>query len=415
MSLKVENMKKSLVLLTSLLALCSLTGCNQEVRHKLNEITSYVFEVPTYTELDEKYADDYFKQTYYNWGGGCSAIAKTILDPGEGSETSRKRTIVGRNMDLNISNKCAYIVRTEVPGKNKTFGLAYTFREISEDYNIVKEKGISDQLYKVLPFLCDDVMNDKGLYVEINMRNGEYWPSGEDKFACSGTNPYYKDKTVYMFELPRYIAENCSRVSEVEEYVKGLNIYSKEYYWNYAFIIADRSGDYGLLELANNRIYWIPGQDCQTNFYINENCNAAEELPCGIGRYNYLKKHIDGVNTKQEMFDLMKDVSYSQIYNARTCKFDCRSEMIGSLPWLDYSFLMAMDEYKEAAIEMMYEATADVRAMTREEKANLNQYWESSFTEVADTKEMTIQVRFFENESKVYEISFTKIRKLLTE
>ena len=375
-------------------------------------------EVPTYTYLDEEYADNYFKDTYYNWGGGCSAIVKTITDP-DGTE----RTIIGRNMDLNISNKCAYIVRTEVPGKNKTFGLAYTFRDISDDYDIVKEKGITDQFYKVLPFMCDDVMNDKGLHIEINMRNGEYWPNGEDKFACEGTNSLSEHK-VYMFELTRYIAENCNRVSEVPEYIKSLNIYSKKGYWNYAFLISDCTGDYGLLELYKDEltgegVHWQHKENCQTNFYVDlmnfykgrEEYNP-EELCCGMGRYNTLKDGIDDVDSKIDMMNLMRKVSYSQIYDCYTCPFDVRGELVGTMNWATYQYIMN-PEYEDLYKDVLYLATADYRSMTRQQRRDANSFWESTFTEVADTKDLSIEIRFFEDESLIFKVDFDGVTPLL--
>lgn len=145
--------------------------------------------------------------------------------------------LVGRNMDLNISNKNAYIIRTNA-GKFKTIGLAYTFRSISPDYDIVAEKGISQEFYKILPFMCDDVLNEAGLHIEINMRHGEYWPNGADMFGCSGTNPESEER-VYLFEIPRYVGEHCATVEEAMAYVSSLDVYSQNNYWNDCFLVSD--------------------------------------------------------------------------------------------------------------------------------------------------------------------------------
>ena len=391
-------MKKIRILfvLISLLLLCS--GCNKNVDYypdKFERVYDYVIDLGTYTALDYEYADDYFSKEYNNWGGGCSAIAKT-LENGD--------TIVGRNMDLNISNKAAYIMRTNVKDAYKTVGLAYTFRDISPDYKDAMENGISEQFTKVLPFMADDVLNEKGLYIEINMRNGEFWPTGETKFSCSGTNPE-SDKMVYMFELPRYIGEHCATVDEAIEYVKSLNVYSKDGYWNYCFLIADQTGHYGVLEFAANNVIWNDYQKAQTNFYIDELANYAEELKCGVGRYNTLMDGIDDVKNEEDMFKLMNSVTYYQVYDPYNCNYDPRSENVGVLPFATYDLLM-QEENKELVFEAIDSYGKEVLAKSREEQQNKNEYWESSFTEVINCNKKTLHVRFFEDDSKVITLGF---------
>ena len=394
--MKDENMKKFINVITILLILFMVCACEKEdteLHRDVEEIYEYVFDAGTYSKLDYDYAHDYFVKEYDNYGGKCSAIAKT-LDNGQ--------LIVGRNMDLNISNKCAYVVRTKVDGCYETLGLAYTFRDISPEYNDVKEKGLNGEFTKVLPFMCDDVLNTEGLYVEINMRNGEFWPTGEPKFSCSGTNPE-SDQRVYMFELPRYIGEHCATVDEAIEYVKTLDVYSKDGYWNYCFLLADATGHYGVLEFAMDTVIWNDYQQCQTNFYVNEDIQSIEELKCGVGRYDYLIGHIDEVESETDMFNLMDDVSYYQIYDPSTCKFDVISEDVGALPFASYDFVV---ENREIVTEIMQEYGNLVRSLSREQQQAENEYWESSFTEVINCNYKTLYVRFFENESKELLLSF---------
>ena len=312
-------MKKTILKLLAIIpALTVLSGCNN--KQIVKEIAPYLFEVETYKTLDEKYADNYYAKNNDNWGGGCSAITKV------NSEGNR---LIGRNMDLNISENCAYVVRTDA-GKYKTIGLSYTFREMSPKYQDVKKHGITKQWSKILPFFCDDVMNDQGFHIEINMRHGEYWPNGDDMFACWGTNPN-SDKRVHMFELPRYIAENCATIDEAKEYVKTLDIYSKNYYWNYCFIMADATGKASLLEFSTNEIYWIdedmvtdyqleylniggyyPDLNyhaiAQTNFYINFTAYVLQNTKSGMGRMRTMQDGIDAVETRTDMFNLMNKI-----------------------------------------------------------------------------------------------------------
>lgn len=410
---------KKLGLLVLILCTLVCTSCGEDNHlDQLNCLEDYVYEVSEYTSLDFTYADQYFAKHNDNWGGGCSAISKMV----DGHR------LVGRNMDLNISNKCAYIIRTNY-GDHRTIGLAYTFRDYSPDFETVKEEGISDSFYKLLPFICDDVLNDAGLHVEVNMRHSEYWPNGEDKFCCEGTNPK-SAKRVYMFELPRYIAENCTTVEEAKKYVASLDVYSQNHYWNYCFIVSDAGGHSSLLEFSANGIYWLDEEYIddykwlepynmkaigQTNFYLSELAWYAQDIKSGEGRFVSLQKGIDSVNSRKDMYELMKKVQYSNFYlDYDVCKnnyFDPRSENIGEIKWAQYDLLMHPEFEKESRI-ILNEYTRSVRNLTRQEKQDLNQYWESTFTEVVDTNSREIFVRMFENEEILYKIGFDGTVKL---
>ncbi len=419
-------MKRILAILLALSMLLAV-GCGKkepeqpkqpDYTAKLKEIDKYIFEVEEYKELDYECADAFYAKSNDNWGGGCSAVSKMV----DGSR------LVGRNMDQSISNKCVYVIRTDA-GKYKTFGLVYTHREYSPDYEEIQTKGISEEFYKSLPFMCDDVVNDAGLHIEINMRHGEYWPNGEDKFACKGTNPDSSQR-VYMFELPRYIGENCATVEEAKAYVDTLNVYSQNYYWNYCFIISDSQGHSSLLEFASNEVYWLdedkldsydwlagynPKAIAQANFYLNRDAWLTQDIKTGEGRYIALQQGIDGVASRSDMYDLMRKVQYSNFYlGYDACKdnyFDPRSEVLGELGWAVYDLVMDPDFEEEARAQIDAE-NAGIKDMPREEKQKLNVIWESIFTEVVDVNAKEIFVRIFENEDNLYLINFDGTTKL---
>lgn len=411
-------------LLSTLLTLLLIVGCSpnnqKEINYydKLTELDKYLFEVEEYKELDYELADEFYARNNDNWGGGCTAASKMV----DGHR------VVGRNMDLNISNKCAYIIRTDA-GKYKTLGLAYTNRDYSPDYDEIIKDGINEEFYKILPFMCDDVLNDAGLHVEINMRHGEYWPNGDDKFACEGTNPE-SDKRVYMFELPRYIGENCSTVEEAKEYISTLNVYSKNHYWNYCFIISDSKGNSSLLEFSSNEVHWLDEDKiesydwlkvyntkaiAQANFYLNENAWLIQDIKSGEGRFITIQNGIDDVNNKKDMYDLMKKVQYSNFYlDYDECKdnyFDPRSENIGEVSWAQYDLVMH-PEFEDIARSLINEANKGIKDMPRKEKQDINAYWESIFTEVVDVNDKELFVRIYENDDMQYLISFDGTTKL---
>lgn len=397
---------------------CSADKKTDSNKSKLKELQKYIFEVEEYTSLDYDCADAFYAKSNDNWGGGCSAISKTV----DGHR------LVGRNMDQSISNKCAYIVRTNA-GKYKTFGLVYTHRDYSPDYDDVKANGISDEFYKTLPFMCDDVLNSGGLHIEINMRHGEYWPNGEDKFACKGTNPE-SEKRVYMFELPRYIAENCATVEEAKMYVSTLDVYSQNHYWNYCFIISDSTGHSSLLEFSSNEVHWLDEENiesydwlnvyntkaiAQANFYLNKDAWLTQDIKTGEGRFIALQNGIDSVNSRSDMYNLMKKVQYSNYYlDYDECKnnyFDPRSENIGEVSWAVYELLMNPD-FEDTGRKLINEANAKVRSLSRKEKQDINEYWESIFTEVVDVNTKEIFVRIYESDDSLYLINFEGTTKL---
>lgn len=426
-------------------AVASLSGCN--VKKELHQLAPYVYEVDTYKELDYDFADKFWADNNDNWGGGCSAVTKVLYD-----EDGNPHRVIGRNMDLNISNKCAYIVRTDA-GSHKTVGLAYTFRDYSPDYADVQKDGISKDFYKLLPFMCDDVLNDKGLHIEVNMRHGEHYPDGSDMFSLEHSDPLnYKGKRrVHMFELPRYIGENCTTVAEAKEYVNTLDIYSKHEYWNYCFIISDATGAASLVEFNSiglceafgikdaKRVNWIddnptelkkiseylcwgPAGDttkievkglAQTNFYLNKYAWTFQDTKSGEGRFITIQNNIESVETKLDMFNLMDKISYHWFYESYDLcmkeHFDPRTENVGEGPGLTYGILFdpKLQDYVKFYFNY-YALSVYQQFPTREAKRDANKFWETTFCEVVDCMEKNIKVRIFEEDSIYADVGLEK-------
>lgn len=432
--------KKSIIVIMSLLlfvfTIPIFAGCGgNKIKDsiKVEEIDQYFYNVGTYKSFDYDFVNQYFTEHNDNWGGGCSAISKVI----DGNR------IVGRNMDLNISNKCAYVVRTKVPNKYETIGLSYTFRDVSPDYEIVKSKGLTAEWQKILPFMCDDVLNSEGLYIELNMRHGEQDSNGNDLFSVEHTNPNVSER-VYVFNLCQYFALNCKNIQECEQYLaEEIDVYSQKNYWNYCFLIADAEGNSKLLEFGNGTYYWVEpdsnGIIGQTNYYQNPTCYALERVKTGLGRYKTLKDEISEVNNKQDMFKLMNKISYSWYYqDYDECKdyhFDPRSEIIGEnadkealenlasyihekfgvsyIGELGLTEEFVMNNENEEFIRVMLNIiNSEYRTMSRKALQNENSYWESTFTEVVDPANKTIELRLFENNSYMYKLTFDGISKI---
>ena len=90
--------------------------------------------------------------------------------------------------------------------------------------------------------------------------------------------------------------------------------------------------------------------------------------------------------------------------NCKTYHFDPRSENLGEFQGGTYDFLFDED-YEDVIEELIDASNAEIRSMTREQKEEKGGIWESTFTEVVDVTEQTIEVRFFENEALRFKVT----------
>ena len=397
-------------LLTGIMAI-SLIACSakskantsktkKEDNISVKRIYDYVLDVGTITEIDYKAGDNLMSgdgdkdEDDKTRDGGCSACVKT-LDDGT--------TVAGRNMDLALSNKAAYVFKTAIPNCYETINLSYN-TGFGPDYSDALKDGISSEFYKSLPFMSTDVMNSEGLYMELNLREDEYWANGTNKFISSGTNPDAK-QSVFLFELPIYVSLNCANVDEALEYINSLNLYT--YGESYSFMLADSSGHYGLLEVAQNKVVWNENQTCQTNFYVSPEFNKISELKIGCGRYNYIMEHIGGVKSKDDMFNLMNDLSYSNLYRYPACKFDPLSELTGMKNNWTYDYVTDKKN-REKMDQYLKSLKASFSDLSEQKKRDSESIYESVFTNIVDCNNKTISVRFFENNDETYTLDFGK-------
>ncbi|MCQ2547879.1 MAG: hypothetical protein MJ145_02615 [Clostridia bacterium] len=360
---------------------------------KYTRLAEYVLQMDTYKDLDYAFAEE----SYWNiFGkGGCTACVKSLPN-GD--------TIVGRNMDLYYSNKPAYIVRTDVEGEYKTLGFAYSYLS-GPDYKEVLSNGLSEEDIKKIPFTCCDIINEHGLYMEINMRNGEFNEDGSSVYLCTGTNPKAK-KRVCSLSLQRHVVNHCKNIDEALEYINNeLNIYTpfnENLPWNFCFILAEPGGRHGLLEIAENKISWLEGQDAQTNFYITKEFADKEQLKCGLGRYDYVMDKLNSINNEDDMFKMMESIQYSNIYRPDpVC--DIRTEWVGVKPHWTTDYVL-LEENRAEIEEMIDHDMKKFASLSREELMDGGTFWESVFTVVANCEKRSLMLRCFEDESKTFNL-----------
>ncbi len=401
-----KTLSKILAMLLVLALVFSFAGCGstdtqtEEADRIMGTVLGdYVIELPVITEVDD---DAVFEKTKEMFGKfGCSGVGK-VLDNGD--------TVVGRSFDLYYSNNPAYVVRTDIEGLYKTVGLAYNVFD-GETFDVVKESGISqDELLTILAF-TEDVMNEKGLYIEANMRPEQ--PEDTGIVACTGTNPD-ADVSISFPVLVRYLGERCATVDEAVELANTLDVYgmiTEDYSWGGGYFMADETGHYGVLELVDNKLVWNDMQNCQTNFYINEEYKDKATIGAGLGRYELLTDEIDSVESEDDMTSLIKKVRYTQLMDPYNSLFDPRSE------WSDISEefeptgtpitmeICQNDEYKDVLMEDIEEYGAPEREKTVQQRRDEGTQWLSVWQTIANCNNKTMKVIFFEDDELTYDLT----------
>lgn len=395
-----KNLPKGLRLsLLCPVLLSALSGCNGNTNLKATVLGDYVVELPTITSIDYEKGLKKNKDMFGKFG--CSGIGK-VLDNGD--------MVAGRSFDLYYSNNPAYLIRTDVEGYYKTIGLSYNTFD-GKSFSEIKEKGVTQDELLTLLFFTVDVMNEKGLYIEANMREGQLESTGIA--SCTGTN---KDASVSMSfpALVRYLGERCSNVNEAVAMAKQINVYgmiTDEFAWGGGYFMADSTGHYGVLELVDNKLIWCDGADgynCQANFYVNPEYKDRATMGSGIGRYDLLTSSIDEVKSESDMTSLMKKVRYSQMLDPYNCPFDPTSEMCGhGEGYEDFGGALTLDmcrsgKYKDEILAIMEKLKAPERAKSIEQRKNEGTAWESVWQTVANCNKKTMSVIFFEDDKLSY-------------
>ncbi len=411
--MKLKHFRAALaaVLAAVCLTACASTATNSTVDESTSDTISestnlmgevlgdYVIELPVITEIDYEAGLAKNKEMFGKFG--CSGIGK-VLDDGD--------MVVGRSFDLYYSNNPAYVIKTDVEGFYKTVGLAYNTFD-GHTFDDVKENGVTQDELLTLLFFTVDVMNEKGLYIEANMR--EEQPEETGIAISTGTNPD-AEVSLSFPALVRYLGERCATVDEAVELANSLNVYGMsngKVNWGGGYFMADESGHFGVLELVDNKLIWTDGQNCQTNFYVNEEYKDKAIIGSGTGRYELLESEIESVQTADDMTALMKKVRYSQMRDPYNCLFDPRSEVsgvgeqyeaFGGMLTLD---MCADDQYKDTILEAMEASGSQEREKSVQQLKDEGTQWLSVWQTTANCNKKSLKVVFFEDDALTFDFT----------
>ena len=341
-------MKKTALstVLVILLVLLTLTGCATTEKKSsigFTVIGDHVIELDTITDIDFEKGLEYFET---NFGAfGCTAVGKVI---------SNGDMIIGRSYDLEYSNAPAYIVKTAIPGRYKTIGVAYNaFTGTAlED---IEKNGISEDELLTIYCMTGDVLNEKGFYIEANMRDTQ--PEETGIAECSGTNPGAEVRLSFA-TLLRYLGERAATVDEALEIAYSLDVYgfkTETVSWGGGIFMADATGHYGVLELVDNQLVWNDMQPAQANFYLSPDYIDRAEIGMGLGRYETVLEGREAVDSEENMHALITKVRYFQSNAPDTCIFDPISKLTGTVINGKRYLLSVMREGGKAGLEKSIE------------------------------------------------------------
>ncbi len=290
---------------------------SETVEHKnFKDLGNYVIELPDYTDAAIEQRGLATINTQFDKlklpGGGCTAMVK---------KNSKGEVIFGRNMDLDISQSPAFVFKTTF-GKYKNFCVAYAPNTFATYAEMQQMEELPQSFTDMLPYISTDCLNEKGLYIEVDLRERD------DKLLCFGLHTTHGETTrsdgkpwselrAYNMAIPQLVSQNCATVQEAVEFVKNsYDFYTQAPYGdgytmvNMAFLLGDTTGGYGLIEIAQDEVNYIPYQFGHANYYITPKWSALQKWGPGYGRLDMVSNVIGAPQTLEEMMDAMKPIMW---------------------------------------------------------------------------------------------------------
>ncbi len=294
------------------------TWNSETIEHAgFKDLGNYVIELPDYT--DPATAEKGMANINKCFGngetssGGCTCMMTT---------NSKGQVIAGRNMDIEISQFPAYVYKTTF-GKYTNFGVTYDAAgEYLHYAEVQKLDDIDEEFKNGLIYRATDCINEMGLYVQTDQREAD------ERFVNHGLHSAHGETTredgtpwselrMCIVSIPMIVTQNCATV---EEAIAFLN---NSYDWysirmpghhfdqlNFCFMIGDATGKYGLIEIAQDEINFLPYQFGQANYYITPKWNALDTRGIGVGRLAKANEMVIGLETLDEAMEAMKSIMW---------------------------------------------------------------------------------------------------------
>lgn len=402
-------MKSNVLLLAALVAL-SLVSCTEEqpkeaqftysiswenknVRHEhFTDMGNYVLmnDIVDFKDFDK--LNEYIAKTDV-FKPSCTTTAK---------RNSKGEVIIGRNMDVDISQTPAVISRI-TGAKYET--VAFSYQGPTDAYSYSSLDLLDEDPYYLasIAFRSTDAMNEKGLYAECNMREMD------DKYDLyvRGTNP---GKTrVSLMSICSLVTLHCATVKEALEYVAdsydwytpGFMLSGDFCAWTLSMLIGDATGEYGIIEFGKNSFRYIPYANGQGNYFLHP--DYAEYAVEGTG-YGRLAAAWKGLPECETAMDMMKNME-ACMWKKEILDPGCLgySDFLGNVndrrahseEELHQGFVKYMEPFQSAAAEYYKGNEQPLR--------DAGNVWTTSFNIGVNCAEKHLYLRLWEKDDVIFE------------
>lgn len=306
---------------------------------KLNTISDYAYEA-YYNELNyalayKKFAEDNIPE----FAGGCSSV--------------RVGNMYGRNLDWLYNEQAEFVLHT--PSIGGRYATTCTCGQVSGlTDSFVKTHKYSED-YIMLPFYCVDGINEKGVFINVNVVPAE--KGNTEKFIEPAGS---KEVEICANMIPRYVLDNFATALEAVTFIRDhMRIYFskklKELFgYEPHFMIGDKESTY-IVEFAENKVQVyncdidLGGRTYMTNFHLTgtefndsgaplltpataagQSITAVNKITpdgAGLERYNLID---DLVKNGAPVRYIMNMLMYTKTYTADGLTDKWYTELVGT-------------------------------------------------------------------------------------
>ncbi len=351
------------------------------------DLGSYVIEMPVYADAAVEAKGLAELNRKYELGqipfGGCTCVMTT---------NSKGEVIAGRNMDIEVSQYPAYLFRVSF-GKYDTLGVSYLPGQYKPYEELKKDDKIDEAWFNSLIYQATDCLNEQGLYIQSNLReanerltnNGLHTGHGETTRE-DGTP--WSELRMCALAIPLLVAQNCATVDEAIAYLKNsydwytIFMPNNSHYSliNFGYMIGDATGKYGLIEVAQDEVRFLPYHYGQANYYMTPKWDALDPRGVGVGRLEMAGQLLGGLETLEDAMNMMQNIMWRNetLWLGESCRaqddahqnpwnqivfqddkgnpvLDWRSDFSGDWPVLEDNRLVAPRKLYEDACKCTYD------------------------------------------------------------
>lgn len=292
---------------------------------KMDKVADWLYEVE-YDFSDYDYAYKYLKERYgeIEPNFACSAVYKNGL--------------FGKNYDWLYSDIVDFVVHSSGNGY-KSIGVAGGIPQLTKDFVESKEY---DAIYKMVPFLINEGVNEYGVFVGLNVVPTNDTKQGEPfSTITTGTNPDLTSKPVCSMMLPKIVLDKCKTANEAISLISdSLNVYcphSPNFSQEMHLFVGDSTKQY-IVEFINNTTNIIDVTNSypwMTNFYrtdaeFNDDgtviWQSLTDHATSVKRNDIIAEHFGDIESLADMQNLMNNLlKYTHTY---TTPYDWVDEFV---------------------------------------------------------------------------------------